>query len=143
MTTIRDVWILAHSMTRSARQLINERLRPLDLSSAEGNILLHMLMQEGPLCQEQLVDELDISKAAVSRAVDSLAQKGYLQREKDAQDKRFYQLILTGRARDAAPQIESAYQAVYAQALTGIDPAEFDRLLAILRQVVGNFNTKT
>jgi len=65
MADIRDLWLHAHSMIRSARQIVNEGLRPLDLSSAEGNILLHLLMNGQEMGQEQLVEQLDISKPAV------------------------------------------------------------------------------
>jgi hypothetical protein len=67
MSEIRDIWLHANNMIRSARQIINDNLQPLNLSSAEGNILLHLLTQGQEMGQEQLVNQLDISKPAVSR----------------------------------------------------------------------------
>jgi uncharacterized membrane protein len=75
MAEIRDVWMHAHNVIRSARQIVNEDLRPLNLSSAEGNILLHLLIHGQEMGQEQLAEQLDISKPAVSRALVSLETK--------------------------------------------------------------------
>ena len=77
MSGIRDIWLHAHNMIRSGRQIINKNLHPLGISSAEGNILLHLLTQGHEMAQEQLVDQLDVSKPAISRALASLEEKGY------------------------------------------------------------------
>jgi len=63
-------------MIRFARQVIYENLRPLGLSGAEGNILLHLFTQGQEMGQEQLVEQLDVSKPAVSRTLNSLEAKG-------------------------------------------------------------------
>src|SRR5512139_2231396 len=99
MAEIRDIWLHAHNMIRSARQIINENLRPLNLSSAEGNILLHLLTQGQEVGQEQLVEQLDISKPAVSRALDSLESKGYVVRQRDPADLRARRILLSDKAK--------------------------------------------
>ena len=83
MLEIRDLWLHAHNMIRSGRQMINIKLRPLGLTSAQGNVLLHLLTQGREMGQEQLVRQLDISKPAVSRVLDSLEKKGYVVRQRD------------------------------------------------------------
>lgn len=56
MSTIRGVWSCAHSIIRSARQIVNQQLKPLGLSSAEGNVLLHIMVNHEVICQEDLGD---------------------------------------------------------------------------------------
>ena len=87
MSGIRDIWFYANNIIKSARQMVNEKLRPLGLGSAEGNILLHLLAVGSILKQEDLVEELEISKPAVSRALNSLERKGFVGRERDSSDK--------------------------------------------------------
>ena len=94
MTEFRDIWLHANNMICSARQIINENLKPLNLSSAEGNILLHLLAQGDEMVQEQLVEQLDISKPAVSRALDSLEKKEYVIRQQDPSDRRAHRVRL-------------------------------------------------
>ncbi len=126
MTGIRDVWLRAHHMIRSARQIINESLRPLNLSSSEGNILLHLLTQGDEMGQEQLVEELDVSKPAISRALNSLEAKGFVIRRQDPSDRRAYRVRLTGRAREIGPAVEQAYEQLYLLAMHGISREELD-----------------
>jgi MarR family transcriptional regulator, transcriptional regulator for hemolysin len=139
MAEIRDIWLHAHNMIRSARQIINENLRPLNLSSAEGNILLHLLTQGQEIKQEQLVEQLDISKPAVSRALDSLEKKGYVTREQDLDDKRAHRILLTDKAREIGPVVEQVYNHIYTLAMQGISQYEFDYFVSLFGRISQNF----
>jgi len=138
MAEIRDIWLHAHRMIRAARQMINENLRPLNLSSAEGNILLHLLTQ-GEMGQDQLVEELDISKPGISRALSSLEDKGFVRREPDAGDRRARRVLLTARAREVAPQVEQIYNAVYARAVEDISQQELEAFMHVFARMAQNF----
>ncbi len=140
MPEIRDIWLHAHKMIRTARQIINENLHPLNLSSAEGNILLHLLTQGQEIPQEQLVEQLDISKPAVSRALDSLANKGYIMRKRDPGDKRAHRVCLTEAALHIRAQVEQAYNQVYALAVQGISPQELNDFLGLFGRISENLS---
>jgi MarR family transcriptional regulator for hemolysin len=124
MPEIRDIWLHAHSIIRSARRIINEDLRPLGLSSAEGNILLHLLTQGQEMGQEQLVEQLDVSKPAVSRTLSSLETKGYVTRQRDPNDRRAHRIRLTDKALEIEPTVEQVYNHVYTLATQGISREE-------------------
>lgn len=139
MPDIRDVWLLAHQMIRSARKIINEELRSLNLSSAEGNILLHLFTQGQEMSQEQLVEELDISKPAVSRVLHSLENKGFITRQVDPLDRRVQRVRLTDQARASGPAIERAYNELYAIAMKGISQEELADFLHLFGRISENF----
>ena len=139
MTEIRDIWLHAHNMIRSARQIINDNLKPLNLSSAEGNILLHLLTQGQEMGQEQLVNQLDISKPAVSRALNTLEIKGYVTRQRDPNDKRARWVRLTNKALEIGPAVEQAYNHVYKLAMQGISQDEFDYFVKLFSRISENF----
>lgn len=138
MPDIRDIWLPAHGMIRSARQIINDSLRPLDLSSAEGNILLHLLTQGAEMGQEQLVEQLDVSKAAVSRTLHSLEVKGYVTRQRDPDDKRAHRVQLTDKALGIGPAVEQVYNHVYTLAMQGISPGELHEFLSLFARMSEN-----
>jgi DNA-binding MarR family transcriptional regulator len=140
MAEIREIWLHAHHMIRSARQIINENLRPLNLSSAEGNILLTLLTQGQEMGQEQLVEQLDISKPAVSRALDSLETKGFVTRQRDLSDQRAQRVRLTGQAREIGSDVEQIYNHVYTLAIQGISPEEFDTFVKLFGRMSQNFD---
>ncbi len=138
-SSIKDVWTSAHRITRSARKMINKGLRPLGLSSSEGNVLLHLFVQGGNTSQEQLAQQLDVGKAAVSRAVDSLSAKGYVTKEKRTDDRRAYRLSLTENASLIGPAVEAVYNRVYLVARKGVSEDKFKEALGLLFRVAQNF----
>lgn len=140
MSDIRNIWLYAHSMIRNARQIINENLRPLNLSSAEGNILLHLWTQGHEIGQDRLVEQLDISKPAVSRALSALERKGYVTRRPDPQDGRARQITLTDSAREIGPRIEKIYNEMYAMATKDISRQELETFFKLFRRMAENFD---
>jgi DNA-binding MarR family transcriptional regulator len=139
MADIREIWQYANNIIRSARQMINEDLKPLNLSSAEGNILLHLLTQGGSLPQEEIVEQLDISKPAVSRALKSLEGKGFITREKHPSDKRASQVLLTEKAREIGHAIVEVYNRVYSIGAQDVSASEIDDFINLFRRVSKNF----
>lgn len=139
MVEIRDIWLHANVMIRTARQVINEGLGPLNLSSAEGNILLHLLTHGEEMGQEQLVEELDISKPGVSRALSSLEGKGFVTRRRDAQDRRARRVRLTEQARAIGATVEEVYNRVYALAVQGISEEELATFVELFGRMAENF----
>ncbi|MEL7609308.1 MAG: MarR family transcriptional regulator [Bacillota bacterium] len=140
MPTIRDFWLSMKSVLRCARQIINAELEPLNLTSAEGDILFHLLTDNDGLTQEKLTERLDVGKAPVSRTVDSLVGKGYVKRVRHPNDARAYRITLTEKAVDIGASIENAYNGVYEIVKRGIPEAEFERLAVLLNRVAGNLH---
>ena len=140
MAEIRDIWLHAHRMIRSARQIINENLRPLGFSSAEGNILLHLLTQGQEIGQEQLAEELDVSKPAISRALNSLEAKGLVTRQQDQGDRRMHPVRLTEAAWAIGPAVEQAYNQLYGLAMRGISQEELDDFVKLFGRISENFS---
>jgi len=139
MADIRDIWLHAHNMIRTARQILNDNLRPLNLSSAEGNILLHLLTQGEEMAQEQLVEQLDVSKPAVSRTLESLASKGFVTRLQDAHDRRVHRVQLTDQARAIGPMVMQAYNQLYTLAMQDITQQELDQFVRLFGRMADNF----
>ena len=59
-----------------------------DLSARQMAILLCVFLGEGPHTVRGLARDLNISKPAVSRALDRLGELGYIRRERDDLDRR-------------------------------------------------------
>lgn len=140
MPDIKDIWLYAQNIIRSSRKMVNEGLNPLGLSSAEGNILMHLFTQTYDVRQEDIVEQLDISKPAVSRALESLERKGYVTRERDFLDRRASRVLLTATARDIKPQVEEVYNKVYSLAAQGISEEEIRLFKDLFRRVSANFS---
>ncbi|MDP2871988.1 MAG: MarR family transcriptional regulator [Bacillota bacterium] len=139
MSGIKDIWLYANNIIRSSRQLVNEGLRPLNLSSAEGNVLLHLLTRGHALQQDEIVEQLDVSKPAVSRALESLERKGYVSREKDPSDMRANRVVATDRARAISPEVERVYNEVFDIAAGVVSESEVKGFIELFGRVSDSF----
>ncbi len=137
---IKDIWNYANNIIRTSRKMVNEKLRSLDLSSSEGNILLHLFTQDHEVRQEDIVEDLDISKPAVSRALKSLEKKGYVRRNKDSRDRRASRILLTDKSREIRPKVEQVYNEVYSIAAQGVSGEEIAFFINLFSRVSDNFS---
>ncbi len=142
MPTMLEIWLNMKSVLRSARQIINTELEPMQLMSAEGDILFHMIYDNTSLSQEKLAECLDIGKAAISRTVASLVDKGYIKRERNPDDARMCALTLTQKALDIRIKIEKIYNDVYDIVKQNIAEDELQSLSKLLQQAASNLQIK-
>lgn len=141
MVSMRSLWLDMKGVLRAARHVINAGLEPLNLSSAEGDILFHLLTGSDHLRQEQLAERLDIGKAAISRAVDSLEEKGYVKRERQAEDRRAWRVSLTDKAVQAGAAIVEVYESFYRRVKAGVAEEDLARIASVLSRVAANLQT--
>ena len=135
MLGIRDIWIYANNIISTARQILNENLKSFGLGSAEGNILVHLFTYDYPLRQEDLVEGLEISKPAVSRALNSLEMKGFVQRRKDPDDKRASRIFLTEKAFLIGPELEQVYEELFQIAAQGVTPEDIEKFISFFKLI--------
>jgi len=60
----------------------------VDLSPRQTALMLCVYLQDPPHSVKSLATHLDISKAAICRALDALCAEGFLKRKRDTEDKR-------------------------------------------------------
>lgn len=135
---MREVWGLSNNVLRAARLMLNLELKALGLGSAEGNILFHLLTQGDFVRQEEIVEQLDLSKPAISRALDGLEEKGYVCRERDLSDRRACIVTLTPRALSVSESILVLYDRLWEAAHEGLSPGEAEEFLRVFRRVLAN-----
>ena len=89
-------------ISRSKSVFLNNRLRPLGLSSGQFPVL--MLLAKGQnIMQEDLVRHYHLDKGTIARAVKKLEDGGYIRRITDPDNRRAVRLFLTERGEHAIP----------------------------------------
>lgn len=83
---------------------------------------LKAVADHGPLTVNDLAGELYLDKSTASRVANGLEDKGYLARERDADDGRVVRLAVTVSGRALCRRIEDDLAAEYAQLLGDFDP---------------------
>ncbi|WP_026895370.1 MarR family winged helix-turn-helix transcriptional regulator [Clostridiisalibacter paucivorans] len=86
---------------------INNELKDLDIKSGEY-IYLIKLYEDQELTQEDLAKIYYIDKAAITRSIKGLEDKGYIKRTRNERDKRSYSIKVTEKALRVKKRIYNA-----------------------------------
>lgn len=116
---------------------LQQKLAHLDLS-AWYFVLLTIDESRDPLSQQEVADLLHLDKVAMTRALDHLGEKGYVERCACTGDRRKHLIKLTPKARSAVKAIRKAYAELNAEALAGLRKADRAAFLDHLMHLVGN-----
>lgn len=73
---------------------VNAALKPYNITSTEQPVLMFLYNNPG-VTQEEITHYLQVDKALMTRTVQSLVEKGYVQKKKDPADKRCNRVSLT------------------------------------------------
>jgi DNA-binding MarR family transcriptional regulator len=125
-------FLLSQVGAHSARRF-GERLAPLGVSPRAFGVLSNLAANEGQT-QQQLAAALGIHRNNMVGLVDSLEAAGWLQRHRNAEDRRAFSLRLTpaghvivGEVNDLIPQLD-------AELGDGLEPSQRRELVALLKQ---------
>lgn len=132
------MWTFANSILRDSRALLSAQLKELNLTPSEGTILLQLHLSDDALIQEHLAEQLEVSKPAISKALDSLEAKGFVQRQNDPTNGRINVVMLTAKAHAVAEDIKRIYTDLYTAASRDITEEEAQLLESLARRVSEN-----
>lgn len=97
---------------------------------------------DGAVRQKTLVDELDISPAAVSELVSKLEKDKYVNREVDPDDKRATLIKLTDLGKARAAELADERNERFSKAFAALNAKEKDQLLKLLEKLTADDEEK-
>ena len=126
-----------HDVTRQIRKHFDRRATRLELTRAQWRALKVTSRHEG-LSQSELAEHLDMEAIPVGRVIDRLEKTGFIERRADPADRRRWRLYLLPKAHAVVEEMEVIAEALWDDALRGIDKNEFETLLRVLEQLKDN-----
>jgi MarR family transcriptional regulator for hemolysin len=120
-------------------RILRSRLKHLDIDRNYFALVL-VDAHDGDISQQELAGLLDSDKVSVVRVVDYLAVKGYLTRISKAGDRRKHCLELTGKAKQALPEIRAAFREINALVLEGLEKQQLSVLTEAIHKIKTNIN---
>ncbi|MFC6155470.1 MarR family winged helix-turn-helix transcriptional regulator [Kribbella jiaozuonensis] len=112
---------LVTQVARGVRTALDQRFAELGLTSQQAGVLLHV--SGGTTSPRKLADLLGTDTAGMTRLVDRLVEKDYLDRQPGSADRRAITVALTPAGRKILPAIKPIFDEV-ADAITAGIPAE-------------------
>lgn len=111
---------LVTRVARGIRTTLDQRFAELGLTSQQAGVLLHV--SGGTTSPRQLADLLGTDTAGMTRLVDRLVEKDYLERRPGSSDRRAITVELTSAGRRLLPKIKPIFDDV-ADTITADVPA--------------------
>ena len=122
---------------RYGRSFIDKEFVEFDI---KGGYLqfIHALYRHDGLSQDELSEALSMDKTTTARAIKELVELGYVTKEHDSQDKRFYRLSLTTKGKDVVPKLERTLKRWTEVLGTGFTESESQLALDLLKKMAEN-----
>ncbi len=120
--------------SRQLRRAFDERVRALGVTGPQARLLL-TLDREGGQNQGFYADRLDVEPITLCRMVDRLEEAGLVERRRDPDDRRAWNLHLTTKANAQVSRLADNIGQMVEEALTGMSDAErseFTRMLTLI-----------
>ena len=129
-------------IARLYRKRFDERTRSFGITGPQMRAVVAIMRFPG-INQGALADRLDVEPITTCRMVDRLEQAGLVERRRDPQDRRAWQLYLTEAAEPIADELQSIGQGLLNDSLQGVDDAAHAVVLAALAQIRDNLMRAT
>lgn len=131
-----------HRLGQQLSRELDRRMGALELTDAQWKPLL--MLQQGVCSTAADIARLaSLDTGAVTRLLDRLEAKGFIQRSRSLTDRRVINLELTPTGRQIADQVPDIISQIGNQLLHGFTPAEFSLFKDLLIRASQNLNTPT
>lgn len=108
-----------------------------DISVEQFHILRHV--RNGLVSVRELAEARQISRPAISQAVETLVERGLLTRTQSTEDRRFVQLALTPAGNDLLDAVFAATRSWMAERLAGLSADELNTVIEAMRVLKRSF----
>lgn len=98
--------------------------------------VLEALYHKGPLCQKEIARKILKSTGNITMVIDNLEKRGLVRRERDAEDRRFLTIHLTGEGERLISEFFPSHAAIIIEEISILTAAE-QKLLGLLCRKLG------
>jgi MarR family transcriptional regulator, organic hydroperoxide resistance regulator len=132
---------LFHVMTRTAKLPFQKKVD--DLSHGERKILGYLTFGKNGVPSGDLSEKLDLTTPRVASALNSLAKKGYIERNRDENDKRMVIVSITESGKSYMLEEYNNLISMMQQTLEKLgekDALEFIRIIKRIKEITNEMN---
>lgn len=122
-------------LVRAWRALIDDRLKPLELTQTHWVTLHNINMLPPEQSQIQLAKAIGIEQPSLVRTLDQLEEKKLITRQTCASDRRAKRIKLTEEAEPIISEMESVIDSTRKEILSGMSSAEIEQLGGMLSRL--------
>lgn len=116
-------------------RILDTHMEPVGITAAQFKVLI-IMAQYGTETPAELCRYLSLDSGSMTRMLDRLEQKGFLARERSAQDRRQVRLVLTEAGQALADRLPFIGAEAMNQLASAISPEELQTLEQILKKIL-------
>ena len=113
------------------------RNNSIDLTP-EQFLLIDLLWNQGPMSQQKLADSMHKDKNSITKLVDALEAKGFVERQRDKNDRRSNTVVPTEKSQAIKDRTKEFGISMLDGMLDGISEDELRSFLSTLDKISGN-----
>ena len=125
---------LISDVSRLIRRRFDERARSIGSTRAQWRTLVVLSRNEG-INQGGLADLLEVEPISLCRMIDRLEESGLVERRRDPQDRRAWQIYLTDRAGPVLEKLRVIADELFENALDGVPASTREILMSSLGSI--------
>lgn len=126
---------LLSETARIWRTRLDQRLRPLGLSQAKWQVLVHLNMARSELTQKELSERLCIEGPSLVRLLDRMEADGWVERRAAPNDRRAKTIHHTAKAADIVREIKQIAASLRNELLADISPQELALASEVMQRI--------
>lgn len=141
MLLSKEITVELHLTGCKLKQYLACMLRNEEIPlTPEQFMLIDLLWNQGEMSQQQLADQLHKDKNSVTKLVDAIERKGFVERKQNVNDRRSNTLVLTEKAESLKPSAKQKGISILDQMLDGISEEELRSFLITLQKLNNNMS---
>ncbi len=121
-------------VAQMAQMSLDESLGPLDIDTRQLGVMV-LIAETEHRSQAAIGEHMGLDRAHVARLVDDLEETGYVSRDADPSDRRYYSLALTDKGQEALQTGKKKSQEIEADVFSSLSDEERTALHMSLRKV--------
>lgn len=124
-------------VARQLRQSFDDRVEKMGVTRAKWVLIATVAANPGTT-QREIAAKLEVSDVTAGRLIDKICADGLLERRKNAQDRRAYNIYLTPDAQPVMAKLARAAELHEAEIYAGLSDAEIEMLETVLDKMAQN-----
>jgi DNA-binding MarR family transcriptional regulator len=126
------------ALKRCLSTLAGQAYAAAEIGSTQANFLRH-IGQEGPVSQAELARATGTDPTLTGRALQTLIERGWVRRERSAEDRREYVLELGPAGRRAQARVDKVRVALAARVVAVLDERDMDDFDRVAKKILTAF----
>jgi len=111
----------------------------IDVTPEQFGILARLAVEQG-MNQAQLAERMLKDRPNMTRLLNQLEKRGYIERRRDSSDKRIFRIFLTGDGRGVQEELMPVFERHLDELLEGILGPDRKAVCGILKKIVSNIH---